>query len=153
AFEQLGHPLDPADFRPPPQAPDGPWPRGAEATARLTNLTMRVSNGTGVRTLLPATAVEEFVLAAAAVPGLPAAKAAVFDRIKNEMDRTYEASRTVSRSGPLEYLPVQVDPVQWFRQDAPGWTHFTFTSGDDAPTPDPTTPQWQFQLADPLLQP
>jgi hypothetical protein len=156
AFEYVGRPVDPADFRPPPGVPDGPWPRGAEATARLTNVTMRVTAGTGLRTLLSVSGVEDIVLASEAVAGLSAARQAVFERIKSEVERTYEASRVVSLDGPRDYLPVDIDPRCWFDDNAPGWTHYGFKSGADPqdPNPDPdlAEPQWQFQIADPPLQ-
>jgi len=154
AFEHVGRPLDPADFRPPPGAPDLPWPRGAEATARLTNVTMRVAAGTGVRTLLSASGLEDIILAAEAVAGLSAAQQAVFERIKSEVERTYEASRVISLDGPQDYRAVEVDPRRWFDDNAPGWTHYAFKSGDDEPGPgtEPAEPPWRFQIADPPLQ-
>ncbi|MDG4798149.1 hypothetical protein [Micromonospora sp. WMMD1082] len=155
AFEQIGRPLDPADFRARPGVPAGP--AGAEETARLTNHTMRVSAGIATRTMLPLTSLQDFVLAAEPAAGLDAPRVALFERIKAGIAREYASSRQVSLYGPDEYVAVAVDPRRWYDADG-GWTRYRFDTGSPPATGAVTDPPaggaeqaWAFQLAEPEL--
>lgn len=154
AFEQIGRPLDPEDFR---LAPGGS--AGGEEIARLTNHTMRVAAGVATRTMLPLTSLQDFVLASEPASGLDGGEVALFERLKAGIAREYANSRQVSLYGPDEYVAVAVDPRRWYDVAASVWTRYSFDTGSPPPAGTVTDApvatderKWVFQLADPQLE-
>jgi hypothetical protein len=142
-FENVGVSVEDSQFRVPA---DGPFNRekAIQETSTLVDHCLLIAAGTAERTMLSVTALQEFVLSAAAPAATPPDRVAIFERMKAEAARNYDTCTRPSTETGIDFAAVDATPDHWFDPAAPIWTAYSFTAEDrvDAPQQPPRPPRW-----------